>query len=339
MKITYLLGAGASANALPLIKANTDNEGLSRAILGYINSKKHKNFYGEIDTSIENLAAGRIGTKIFELLDSLASECLVFDTPDIFAKYLLETGQIEKYKYLKSLISAFFFNQEVDKNKFDKRSLTFLTSILNESKFPDEIKIISWNYDTQIEIASEMLDPKQLGRTNFSSWPINYLKGEANPNTPFILHINGVSGYIDSLADDNYCKKATEDLDILGQKKTFLSFAWEEESKYHFQQDPFLGNRLDLAKKMINGTEILVVIGYSFPYFNRKFDKVIINTCRPSLTKVYYQDPGVDIENFKSKFPFLGSYVPTESALGNVVPAVNVVKISDTNNYFIPYEL
>ena len=42
---------------------------------------------------------------------------------------------------------------------------------------------------------------------------------------------------------------------------------------------------------MISGHTILVIIGYSFPFFNREYDRKIIEILKNSgLNKVYYQD-------------------------------------------------
>jgi hypothetical protein len=53
-------------------------------------------------------------------------------------------------------------------------------------------------------------------------------------------------------------------------------------------------------KKSIDSTEILVVIGYSFPFFNREIDRLLLKESMPNLKKVYFQAP--DCEILKERF-------------------------------------
>ncbi len=79
---------------------------------------------------------------------------------------------------------------------------------------------------------------------------------------------------------------------------------------------------------MIKGTTILVVIGYSFPFFNREVDKKIINNIKKSgnlFKKIYYQDPIKDGQQLRSQFDIKAGHV-------------EIVHIKDTTNFFVPFE-
>ena len=85
----------------------------------------------------------------------------------------------------------------------------------------------------------------------------------------------------DAFANSTLCKPA-------------ISFSWEEgtTTKAVF----------DEAVNIMKNTEILVVIGYSFPYFNREVDRILLNEKNaPKLRKVYVQDiePDNIIETIK----------------------------------------
>lgn len=138
--ITYLLGAGASANALPLIrKSPTSNIlGLSDELKLYLESGT---------TAILSLNTGWEGKNI-NILKDIIKGCIEFDSPDLYAKFLLETGDFKNYRILKTLISNYFIYKQDLKNCFDYRALTFLTTITQNKKKPDNVKILSWNYDT-----------------------------------------------------------------------------------------------------------------------------------------------------------------------------------------------
>ena len=271
MQITYILGAGASANALPLIKNNIDSRkaGLPQELKFFV--EKHTS---SLLTKNEDWDYREI-----EGLKEVAEKCIEFGTPDLYAKYLLETGDTYTYHLLKSLISHFFkYKEEVDQC-FDFRALTFLTTISEKKKIPESIRIISWNYDSQIERAAEKLKPvnsKAFTKINgFTCWP-NMSDGyERNSGQPFLLHINGVANMMYSERD--FCQKISHffDFDSLENKEHLLSFAWEDETTSN--KKIFTDQRLIVAKEIASKTEILVVIGYSFPFFNRKIDQQIFS--------------------------------------------------------------
>ena len=76
----------------------------------------------------------------------------------------------------------------------------------------------------------------------------------------------------------------------------FFCYSWERNEI----TDLVLRNAVEIAKQ----TEILVIIGYSFPFFNRTYDKLIFNEMT-SLRKVYYQDPNPKIDILKNSIlPF-----------------------------------
>jgi len=60
---------------------------------------------------------------------------------------------------------------------------------------------------------------------------------------------------------------------------------------------------LDLEKvaSLVSDTEILVVIGYSFPNFNREVDQLLFDAMKKRLRKVYIQVPEGDFETRKFK--------------------------------------
>lgn len=77
---------------------------------------------------------------------------------------------------------------------------------------------------------------------------------------------------------------------------------------------------------MIAQTTIVVVIGYSFPFFNREYDKQIFEQLKEEKTcrKIYYQDPVLNGQQLKSQF--------------NLSPQIDIVHIDGTNNFYVPFE-
>jgi hypothetical protein len=319
-KITYLLGAGASANALPLIKKSSGQggPGLPQELKNFI--EKHTS---SLLTKNESWDSKTIGT-----LNDIADKCIEFGTPDLYAKFLLETGDSTNYKILKTFLSVFFKVKQDLEGCFDFRALSFLTTISQNQKIPDNIKILTWNYDKQLEIAATKLKPLNPGGYSmiqgFSSWP-NMRDGHDTGVNPFLFHLNGVAGYIHSERNFYEDMEGHFSFKTTLNKETLLSFAWEDEvvsSKKIFHEQ-----RLPVAREIASQTQILVIIGYSFPFFNRNIDKEIMNTMMPSLQKIYVQDPFYDGSRLNGLFDIPVSLLK------------NIIHVEQVDNYHIPYEL
>jgi hypothetical protein len=326
MKILYLLGAGASAQALPLIKRGKDGpRGLPDALIEFI----------EVNTS-EILQVNDWDQNRINALKAIATQCRSFGTPDLYAKFLVETGDDEKYNLLNRLLSNYFTCMQNVHNagaanvapSFDIRTLSFLTAISQDMKIPRDISILSWNYDSQIEMAAEKLRPVN-GRDfktiqGFNCWP-NIADGEniSDGTEPFLFHLNGVAGYMYSprvLAERR--SECFNFIDI--DQPSLLSFAWEEERNHG--KRTFLEKRIGMAQRICHGVQILVVIGYSFPFFNRKIDSELFGAMLPYLRKIYFQDPVLNGKQLAEQFDLSANV------------RENIIHIEQVDNYHIPYE-
>jgi hypothetical protein len=143
-KVSYLLGAGASAQALPLIKTNKkedkqpkDSEkGLPECLLDFI--LQHKENWSTKTTNGISTKDPHMVDLLVEL-EKIALECISFGTPDLYAKFLYESESTttENYLLIKLLLSTYFyfkqfsdfFGRERNKISFDRRALTFLSTI------------------------------------------------------------------------------------------------------------------------------------------------------------------------------------------------------------------
>ena len=45
------------------------------------------------------------------------------------------------------------------------------------------------------------------------------------------------------------------------------------------------------ANRIFSETDILIIIGYSFPNFNKEIDKMLFDKLKGRATKIYFQDP------------------------------------------------
>lgn len=334
IKVTYLLGAGASAQALPMIKSSNKDElfppvdiekGLPDCLLDFV--LQYKDQWSSKTVNGETILDHEM-IKILKSLEEIAKECINFGTPDLYGKFLYESSpaETEKYLLLKLLLSNYFYLKQysdttaraIGYGALDKRALTFLSTICDDGKLPDNVKIISWNYDEQIEIAGSKINSRD-GMNFLASWPNQHpdYKGDY-----FIQHLNGIAGW-------DYVDKAVQKEREFITYKNFnttrnplLSFAWEKKEKHDL--DLFFERRLEILKSLTEGTDILVIIGYSFPFFNRKVDQQLFEFIGPHA-KIYYQDPKA-LEKI--------SVIQSLFGLPN-----KISPISYLDQYYVPFEL
>ena len=317
-KITYLMGAGASVNALPVV---SEMDLRLRVFKNYLLNFKTQagilEYVEEINGLLENVSENTIDEYAMTLYRSpvtkpkynkLKAVLIGFFLFEQMKKktFDLETGSLKngptlpRYAFSNNLSESEGIKSKIS-NTLDKRYSAFLGKILNkENKFNEEVNILSWNYDSQFEIAMERLyiPYKNLdGYVDIFPYPmlIDVEEFRESERVHNILKLNGTAGIFnnngeifsvyesqDEYFDDiiaiilNIYREASNRLD---QYKPLLHFAWEKSSVTDYV--------LSRAKKMVKETEILVVIGYSFPDFNRDIDREIFSDTR--IEKVYLQ--------------------------------------------------
>ncbi len=71
-----------------------------------------------------------------------------------------------------------------------------------------------------------------------------------------------------------------------------LTFAWEKDPV----KEGHLNHGIEIAKKFAEQTEVLVIIGYSFPFFNREIDNQIFEAIKKGgkLSKNLLSGPNKD---------------------------------------------
>lgn len=333
-KITYLFGAGASFYALPIVKyipeklQSTINY-LSGTTIELNTDKVINKSLGK--NRIEEKTLGEILGILVEDLNWLLEKSEAHASIDTFAKKLTIINDRINLTRLKHALSAFFTIIQIDETK-EKRYDSFFASLLNsDGELPKHVRVLSWNYDFQFEKAYS--EYSQAGELKTNRYRLNVLQKNGNTsstNDKFsLVKLNGsctITGeYKGELYD--FCNDVRCDIDPdtweqilskyfevkVSRLKSSLSFAWEEDNEI-----------IDCALRETKDTEILVVIGYSFPYFNRDIDRKIIGDMS-KLKKVYFQSP--EAEALKDRFSTIrGDEIQLES-------------INDTEQFLLPSEL
>ncbi len=334
-KITYLLGAGASVGALPTV-----NDFPARLIAFYKKMDDPRNWTSVGLHPKKEVIVETIKEYTYTLIKALTQEPEQWGSGfqnfrpgkdllmkrhasiDTYAKRLFITDEVDKLISLKIALTAFFQYEQLI-NHIDIRYDHFLASIIPDSQkqFPDNVKVLTWNYDQQFELAYKPYQGSSGFGLNILSKGLT--KQIDNPLSGFgIIKLNGVATCLNTKEKKIVKALATNPMervfevmdDVLSGKniESGISFAWETAG----------GEIIERAKEAISETDILIVIGYSFPFFNRKIDGELLRIL--DLTKVYIQD----YSSQAVKERFLALY-------GN---ADVQVFFKEPDQFFIPYE-
>jgi hypothetical protein len=318
-KVTFLLGAGASCGAMPL----TAN--LPTRMKGIIDLIDNENFPPSSLKTTNDITPQKIqlteSAKEFvqdlKWLHDMSSKHASIDT---FAKKLYLTNAPDHEIFtLKHCLSVYFLIEQ-GLQLVDQRYDPFFASLLiSKSLMPSNIKVVSWNYDLQFELGFQVysgdktLYDSQMYLGHYHKYINNFVDSDIHENRFGLYKLNGSctmfgsspmiikKNYYPDVIPDSLNAESLEDLlriyvDIKQNYSKYqcgLSFAWEEDH-------PNLTKGIvEVASIACKDTEVLVVIGYSFPFFNRDIDRKVIGGMT-NLKKIYIQAP--DADDLKEKF-------------------------------------
>jgi hypothetical protein len=332
-KVTYLFGAGASADCLPVINQ-------MQVQIGHFASFIERNRTGSIEF-FKGLESDINLTQAEEMLikacRTLEAKCADHASIDTYAKKLFITNANDDYSSLKITLSCFLvFIQSV--RPPDKRYDSFFASVLkaHHLDFLSEIEVLSWNYDYQFEKAysqfsgknslSDNQTPLQIYHSDFNmqnlegKFAIFKINGSTGFTNPGEIQTNYLLDKFELLPEQELVKRLAWFylVAMKGVIVSRLSFAWEK------RQVP----GLKVACERIKQSKALVIIGYSFPFFNRDVDRQILKAiCEESIPKIYVQD--------KTPAPVISRLMA--ACPEGVVP--DVVAIDSVDQFYLPAEL
>lgn len=297
---TYLLGAGASAFAIPPVLDLPERIG---KISAYLQNdvpgtpppgtelefhRMKKEFCQELDQLLQHLVdQASIDTMLRRLFLKESKE--YFRIKNTFATYLTIENKISLGKYA----------------ALDVRYDSFLGNFLSKKGFllPSNFRVLTWNYDLQwIKAASKYFD---INEFNGLMLQLRLCANDIDCSYPErfgIFHLNGLAGYVSDPRKlpgklSAYCQNLSEPLNceslyqildchrsISKNKKSIpaICFVWDS-GNYLSKQT------IESAKKSTSSTDTLIVIGYSFPFYNRMHDRQLLSNMG-LLKKIYIQD-------------------------------------------------
>lgn len=379
--ITFLLGAGASFNSLPVVNGMEKRMDMFVEYLEF-----HKgNFFKNIDNLgllIDEIKIILNNARPHASIDTYAKKIFLRSSPLdnknlISLKWLIscyfifeQSNSLHKKEFIeyywKKNIESDIILHKIDKEeenrkkqiereirslskKVDNRYDVFLATLLQKSsknntlELPREVNIISWNYDYQLELAFMDYSINPNYRQSNESLKIYPTTDSKMAIAPKFIKLNGTAGYLERHSFDIHNPKKNDFIHIRGESDSyetthrltdfligysefmknpkstvspFLNFAWEKNNN-KISQSAF-----EYAKKIMSETEIVVIIGYSFPNFNRIIDKEIFKAGINSFTHIYYQAP--DADRLKERLRYV--YPKT----------VESTSITEVDQFFIP---
>lgn len=393
MKITYLIGAGASANTIPVVmhihkrieevleylkgqKIPDDKVSASTAIINELQwlLQTAGNYY-----TIDTLAKKFYLTSDYSNLKKLKKSLIIYFALEQFVNIPSKTKTKENYNFKKessdkrygSFIAAITKKRYpiVSSGKSDGNSLAAEN---REFELSRHVRILSWNYDLQFEMSLQEFT-KTVLQTTKAAYQIlpNRTTYNENRDLPYLpgrfamVKLNGDAiwdleelpsinkwSIVDGKKFNNEEGRLYEFLDRFEKSNQVFespfspvisfNFAWENDNNF---REKYVGHskNLEAAEAIAAETEILVVIGYSFPVFNREIDSKLF-TKMANLKKVYIQDKNPDrikstmVNAFKILQQTTNEW--SEKDLKYVAkPLIDFQLEQYTDQFLIPYEL
>lgn len=338
-KVAYLLGAGASAQRLPVIANMTSRIAQQ---LKWLEGKME-----QVDDQHGHTSLGKTSrallmeycTELSKLPDLVAP----YATIDLYARWLQTNRDFRRLDDFKAVLITFFAIEQYS-NGFDPRYEGFFGSILDHSnrKLPDDVVILTWNYDQHIAMALARAGQHSDLNEVMQKYGIRTLwrlsKGQVSDFK--VLHLNGIAGFNARACDrpmhdyiGDRCHTRGIPLDEIayffgmlfhdrfsgGEGQMLLGYAWEALEDH---ETPW-----EKVATRIQGIEELVVIGYSFPDFNRLVDLKLIAAMK-GLKRIVLQAPTDAIDGLLIKLRMI---MPEN--------ADKVIPYPLTREFYIPNQL
>lgn len=306
-QITYLLGAGASCKAMPLYK--TLKERINSIAVELEAFSKQPAFRDIVPSTRGQASEKPYGDYLSELstdliwLNKMSENHLTVDT---LAKKFFIRGEKLLLRKLKVALGAFFECEQLKKG-VDKRYDSFFASLIQEGNLlPENISILSWNYDLQIEYAYSPYTFDQSFSNIQTTLRVESKFGKIVDSAGFkIIKLNGLAGFRVKGTDEvfNYARDMLfQELNEDFLKQLAISYSLSKSPASPLEPSISFAWETDLEKSSIVeaaysatlDTNFLVSIGYSFPFFNREIDREIFGSMK-NLEKVYFQAPDANV--------------------------------------------
>lgn len=351
-ELTYILGAGASFQSFPVVDKFVQrfDEFAKQYISDCADAAKDGIEY------ISELEKGK------DIIIELGKEFESHQSFDTYFKKLFHQGKEKKIKEGKKILNLYFLWEHLYKNiskpgydsaafykqsKIDRRYDALIAGLLQPINSVNpycKVNFVSWNYDLNLISSIKNFFSPTLNWGDFLK-QIKQNNGVWNIDEKiFVYNINGFF-YSEFLASGNlefyedfysilkrkirfqYFSSDTPDND-----SEYIKFAWENEND----------QLIPLAAHAAKNSKNIVVIGYSFPLYNRSIDLSILDRkfLNSSDTPIYIQDIQAQnrVESFIDNFNLphkAKEIIPIKNCDFFYIPSNIFGEIDDKGNYHI----
>lgn len=331
--IVYLFGAGASYNAIPIVKDIPEK--MSASVNQFLQKVVHaKGESIEIMTNRSDLRR-QIKDRFKDVAEIIGKHYSI----DTYARKLFLRHEDEELRSLKSTISAWMLIEQFLNGHKETRYDAFFASILNDlGGLPSNISVLSWNYDSLFENAAHEYF-RNKSKDSYKKFMIILEKGGNITRTGRdrfnYIKLNGSAtkeifrNQVQDLIKGGNLIQTEELFNLLTERilfdkenfKSAISFAWERDDNNQFPEI------VESAKSVISNADSIVIVGYSMPYYNRFVDKEIFSNLKPATT-IFVQDP-----NPEPVMDRLYLRLPKNFHTGNINP------IQSTDMFLLPDDM
>jgi hypothetical protein len=299
-EISYIMGAGASYQSMPLVSNFVQRFHVYLNFLR-ITSSHNRNFIDDNVDFIDNIALHSSFDTFFKKLFHQNEIDSIIKFKNLLLYYFIFEHLCPLHMYNTSY--GFSILKEAKKYKIDPRYESMIAGLLKpvpgQCQFYANVNFITWNYDLNIlrGIRNFMYkyEPiKQIIARNHVEKNIFPLGSQIK-----IFHLNGFVNH-QSLDDSNELKEQnlielfqnltesyySKDSNLKENVKD-LSFAWENVNKNALEIPIFIKSAAEAIKR----SNSIIIVGYSFPLYNRLFDRVILSDENTHSKKIFIRDP------------------------------------------------
>ncbi|MDO9155127.1 MAG: hypothetical protein Q7U47_15695 [Paludibacter sp.] len=307
--ITFLLGAGASYQSCPIW--GEQGEKMIELAIKYLDSTKQ-----DFENIPKNLTEKE---SILWDIGFFGLKAKKFGTIDTYARKLFLNESHTELSKLKVAVSIFFTlwhltddielksrNTKNDNEKFeeiDKRYISLLAAITKKDRnseitIKENVRFVTWNYDLQLE--SAFAEFNHNASWDSISRNLKFRCEIGDTSNLQVCHLNGYHGFyytekneIEFLTVPNSknINKILESLDYIASSQRRKQLDISNHINYAWESNELAEKTRNEAKRIFSETDIIVIIGYSFPNFNKEIDKMLFDCLKGRKTTIYYQDP------------------------------------------------
>lgn len=312
-KITYLLGAGASWYACPVL----NEQGVKMIELARIHFNEPSKLFIK-KTNPRNFGTTNADVIMWDI-GFFGTVSLKYGTIDTYAKKLELNQSTDELERLKLAVSIFFTiwqltddedlkkRGDVPLDEIDRRYISLMASIIERingtNKIKENVRFVTWNYDLQLEYAYKSFCNDNMIWDHIAD-DLKFRVIEGEDSKLEICHLNGYHGFYKTRSGEHHILDRTESKNIediisgisfLRESQNQGSIDITDHINYAWEDNPLSKKAREEAQRIFSETEILIIIGYSFPNFNKEIDKALFRELEGRPTKIFYQDPNASL--------------------------------------------